>query len=280
MLFRSGEDKRNLAVFWRDGKQVAAEVPPNIAKAMRDLSTQQLGAFTKFMSAFNAPFRAMAVTYNPAFLSVNAMRDAATAFYRAGILPPEIAQGMLEWATHEHTPDSIAYLFREGGGAMSFTGGGYHGKTGLVFQRGSQEYDILGKKFTVPDLIGTKYGTSAHLADIQRDFAGGNLHDTLARLGGVEMTPAQIANFAKWSVNAPERIRQLGEIIEMGPRMVAFRKSLQNAYQAATGIAAPLVSNKAYDTALVEWARKPEKDRKSTRLNSSHVSESRMPSSA
>ena len=70
-------------------------------------------------------------------------------------------------------------------------------------------------------------------------------------------------------------IRQMGvtEILDYGAGKGRFGQTLRQR------ITTPIEIHH-YDPAVPEWSGTPEPDRKSTRLNSSHMSESRMPSSA
>ena len=98
---------------------------------------------------------------------------------------------------------------------------------------------------------------------------------------GLGLGVARVLRDRGWqavSINAPEWRWLLGAIVfggMLGPVLLMF------GLQTTSGATASLLLNlEAVLTAVLAWVVFHEQDRKSTRLNSSHVKRSRMPSSA
>ncbi len=81
--------------FFHEGKKVTAQVPALWAEIAKGLDKPTADVSIPFMSAFAKPLKAGAVTYNPAFLIINPLRDALSAFFREKLIPlsPDYLRG-------------------------------------------------------------------------------------------------------------------------------------------------------------------------------------------
>ena len=81
--------------YFEKGKKVMVEVPALYASIAKGMEWEANNLLTSILSKLSAPLRLGAVTYNPAFLPVNLLRDAYTAFFRERLIPfsPEYFRG-------------------------------------------------------------------------------------------------------------------------------------------------------------------------------------------
>ena len=73
--------------YFKDGEQWTVEVPSIYGRVARGLEAEPDNILSSILRWTSAPLRHGAVTYNPAFLIVNPLRDGYSAFFREGLIP-------------------------------------------------------------------------------------------------------------------------------------------------------------------------------------------------
>ncbi len=108
---------RDTVNFFYKGERYTVEVPKAYAVAAKNMDSEFGNAVTNFISNVNAPFRAGATTYNPAFVIINPMRDAISAWFRERLIPfsPDYIKGWIAAITKNETFSEVA----KQGGLMS-----------------------------------------------------------------------------------------------------------------------------------------------------------------
>jgi hypothetical protein len=83
--------------YWENGDRVTARVPKVYADVAKHLDAEPTNALLSILRKLAAPLRMGATSMNPAFLVVNPLRDATTAWFQEGLIPfsPEWIAG---WA--------------------------------------------------------------------------------------------------------------------------------------------------------------------------------------
>lgn len=81
--------------FYQDGEKWTAEIPAEFARVAKSLGVQPDNIFLAVLRQPGNILRAGATQYNPFFLPVNMVRDAAEAFFREGMVPfsPDYLRG-------------------------------------------------------------------------------------------------------------------------------------------------------------------------------------------
>ena len=82
--------------FYKDGVKHTVEIPTQYAAVAKGLEAQPDNILLQVARAVNAPLRAGAITYNPAYVPVNIMRDAISALFREKLIPfgPDYLRGL------------------------------------------------------------------------------------------------------------------------------------------------------------------------------------------
>lgn len=96
--------------FFLDGKKMTVQVPTEYASVAKGLETEAPNILSRTLLTLSAPLRHGAVTYNPAFLIVNPLRDAYTAFFRERLIPlsPDYFRGWVAVIRKNATFDEAA----------------------------------------------------------------------------------------------------------------------------------------------------------------------------
>jgi hypothetical protein len=81
--------------FLKDGKPVVVQVPAEYAAVAKSLGYESGNFLVNLLQKLGQPLAKGATTYNPAFLIVNPMRDAMSAWFREGLIPmsPDYLKG-------------------------------------------------------------------------------------------------------------------------------------------------------------------------------------------
>ena len=134
----------------------------------------------------------------------------------------------------------------------------------------------------IPNLVNTVKGYAAHETQTLNEVTEARARATSINLSADDLTPERLAQFQRAQAEVRSALGRLIAVSESYPDLKANQNFLELQAQLEGTENRIAVARKDFNAAAQQYnvsvRRFP--DRKSTRLNSSHVSESRMPSSA
>ena len=89
---------RDMVSYFKDGTKYTVEIPAKYAKVAKGLEWEPNNILVNILRAVGRPLAKGATTYNPAFLIINPMRDALSAWFREGLVPLSPAYFKGWWA--------------------------------------------------------------------------------------------------------------------------------------------------------------------------------------
>jgi hypothetical protein len=78
---------RDMVSYFKDGTKYTVEIPAKYAKVAKGLEWEPNNILVNILRAVGRPLAKGATTYNPAFLIINPMKDALSAWFREGLVP-------------------------------------------------------------------------------------------------------------------------------------------------------------------------------------------------